>query len=131
MIFTLSLFGPRGGNARPHTTGSPRREQAKDHLPAVAPGSPWLGVMLPYTPLHHLLAADFAGPLVMITGILVVYNAIERGGPVQGIATLPEALWELSLSIYCIVKGFRPTSPILLTDTVMLPDPDSALRREA
>jgi hypothetical protein len=52
----------------------------------------------------------------MITGILVMYNAIERGGAVQGIATLPEALWELSLSIYCIVKGFRLSSPIFSMD---------------
>jgi hydrogenase maturation protein HypF len=33
---------------------------------AVAPGAPELGVMLPYTPLHHLLVGDFApGALVM------------------------------------------------------------------
>jgi hydrogenase maturation protein HypF len=35
---------------------------------AVAPGTPWLGVMLPYTPLHHLLCADFEGTLVMTSG---------------------------------------------------------------
>ena len=35
---------------------------------AAAPGSPWLGVMLPYTPLHHLLLADFGGALVMTSG---------------------------------------------------------------
>jgi hydrogenase maturation protein HypF len=35
---------------------------------AVAPGSPWLGVMLPYTPLHHLLLADFGGAVVMTSG---------------------------------------------------------------
>ena len=35
---------------------------------SVAPGTPWLGLMLPYSPLHHLLAADFGGPLVLTSG---------------------------------------------------------------
>jgi hypothetical protein len=58
-----------------------------------------------------------------------MFNAIERGGAVQSIATLPEALWELSLSIYCIVKGFRLSSPILRT--VVLPESESTVRHEA
>jgi hydrogenase maturation protein HypF len=36
--------------------------------PSVAPGTRWLGLMLPYTPLHHLLLHDFGGPLVMTSG---------------------------------------------------------------
>jgi hydrogenase maturation protein HypF len=36
--------------------------------PSVAPGSPWVGLLLPYSPLHHLLAADFGGPLVLTSG---------------------------------------------------------------
>jgi hypothetical protein len=51
------------------------------------------------------------GPLVMITGILVILNAIPARGTVQGLAGGVEGLWELSLSIYCIVKGFRLSSP--------------------
>ncbi len=36
---------------------------------AVAPGNPWLGVMLPYTPVHHLLLREISGtPLVMTSG---------------------------------------------------------------
>lgn len=35
---------------------------------AVAPGVPELGIMLPYTPLHHLLAADTGVPLVLTSG---------------------------------------------------------------
>jgi hypothetical protein len=70
------------------------------------------------------------GPLVMITGIAVMFDAIERGGAVQAIATIPEFFWELLLSLYCIVKGFRLSSPVLSTDSVTrLPDSESALRR--
>jgi len=36
----------------------------------VAPGNRYLGVMLPCTPMHHLLVRDFAGPLVMTSGNL-------------------------------------------------------------
>jgi hydrogenase maturation protein HypF len=37
--------------------------------PAVAPGNPFLGVMLPYTPLHHLLLRETSSiPLVMTSG---------------------------------------------------------------
>ena len=34
----------------------------------VAPGHPELGVLLPYTPLHHLLARDTGAPLVLTSG---------------------------------------------------------------
>ena len=46
---------------------APRRHDA-DVAPCVAPRSNDLGVMLPYTPLHHLLLADVGVPLVMTSG---------------------------------------------------------------
>ena len=45
-----------------------RRRPDSTVAPSVAPGTPWLGLMLPYTPLHHLLLADFDGPLVLTSG---------------------------------------------------------------
>ncbi len=36
--------------------------------PAVAPGNRQLGIMLPYTPLHHLLAGQVARPIVLTSG---------------------------------------------------------------
>jgi hydrogenase maturation protein HypF len=45
-----------------------RRRPGDGIAPAVAPGNPYLGVMLPYTPLHHLLLAKVAFPIVATSG---------------------------------------------------------------
>ncbi len=51
------------------------------------------------------------GPLIIISGTAVLFGAIEPGSSAQVIATIPEFFWELSLGIYLMVKGFKP-SPI-------------------
>jgi Domain of unknown function (DUF4386) len=51
------------------------------------------------------------GPLIIISGTAVLFDVIEPGSSAQVIATIPEFFWELSLGIYLMVKGFKP-SPI-------------------
>ncbi|MCI0655182.1 MAG: carbamoyltransferase HypF [Methylococcaceae bacterium] len=53
---------PPGGNGR-QTIAAQLSEQ-------IAPGSGLLGFMLPYTPLHRLIAERFKGPLIMTSGNL-------------------------------------------------------------
>lgn len=36
--------------------------------PSIAPANPYLGIMLPYTPLHHLLLREYALPMVATSG---------------------------------------------------------------
>jgi hypothetical protein len=52
------------------------------------------------------------GPLIILSGTAVLFNVIQPGSAAQFIATIPEFIWELSLGIYLMVKGFKP-SPIL------------------
>lgn len=65
------------------------RDSASDIAPAVAPGNPYLGVMLPYTPLHHLLMARVSRPIVCTSGnrseepmAVETAEAVERLGSI-------------------------------------------------
>jgi hydrogenase maturation protein HypF len=65
-----------------------RRRRGAAVADAVAPGSADLGVMLPHSPLHHLLVADAGEPLVVTSGNLseepIAHRdeeALERLGP--------------------------------------------------
>ncbi|WP_235835575.1 MULTISPECIES: DUF4386 domain-containing protein [Arthrobacter] len=51
-------------------------------------------------------------PLLLASNGAVMFGLIDRISPVSGIATLPIAVWELSLGVWLVVKGFKP-SPII------------------
>jgi len=55
------------------------------------------------------------GSLALVTALLVLFGAYDQTSGASFILTLPEAVWELSLGIYLIAKGFKP-SPILYDD---------------
>jgi hypothetical protein len=54
------------------------------------------------------------GPLAFIGGVLVLFNALKPLSAGLFALTALEILWELSITVYAIVKGFRP-SPVLET----------------
>ena len=59
------------------------------------------------------------GTLLIATGTAILLTGNDPSDALrslQGIATIPEFLWELFLGVYCTFKGFRPSSPILQTD---------------
>jgi hypothetical protein len=72
----------------------------------------WLMYTSGLVPRRMAMLGLIGGPLIILAGILVIYDVIDAGGAIQGVMTIPEAFWELSLGIYLVVKGFRP-SPIL------------------
>jgi hypothetical protein len=51
-----------------------------------------------------------AGPVLCASGIAIMFGVFEAGSVWQIIATIPEFVWELSLGIWLIVKGFNPSA---------------------
>jgi hypothetical protein len=61
-------------------------------------------------PRPMVMIGLIGGPLAFLTGIAVLLGANPSGLPV--LLTAPEAIWEFSLSVWLLARGFRP-SPIL------------------
>jgi hypothetical protein len=56
------------------------------------------------------------GPLIILSGTIVMFRGGHPSGSLQGLCTIPEAAWELFLGIYCTIWGFRRDAPILQPD---------------
>jgi hypothetical protein len=57
------------------------------------------------------LLAFIGAPLLTISFIATLFGYWTQVSPQSGLLTVPDALWEFSLGVYLIVKGFK-TSPI-------------------
>lgn len=66
---------------------------------------PWLGMI--------------GGPLLSIAGTAILFTGNDPSSglrSLQGLLTIPEALWELFLGVYCTIWGFRSEASILRPD---------------
>jgi Domain of unknown function (DUF4386) len=81
------------------------------------------GLMLGYmmfrsglVPRRFALFGTAAGSLALVTAILVLFGAYDQISGPSTVLTAPEAIWELSLGIYLIAKGFRPDASLFERD---------------
>jgi hydrogenase maturation protein HypF len=95
----------------------------------VAPGNRQLGVMLPYTPLHHLLLREFAGPIVLTSGNVsdepIAYRDADARERLAGIA---DAWLAHDRAIHIrtddsVVRAFRGRESVLRRSRGYVPEP--------
>ena len=49
------------------------------------------------------------GPLALLAGIGVLLGSWDKDAALPAALTAPEAIWELSLSLWLLIRGFRPS----------------------
>jgi hydrogenase maturation protein HypF len=111
----------------PHRDAPP--SPARPIAPSVAPGNRQLGIMLPYTPLHHLLLRELAGPIVLTSGNVsdepIAYrdaDALER------LAGIADAFLTHDRAIHVrtddsVVRAFRGRGSVLRRSRGYVPEP--------
>jgi hypothetical protein len=67
----------------------------------------WLMYKSELVPRKLAMIGLIGGPLLLIAAFLVLFDVIEGGKSVQGLMSLPEAIWEFGIGVYLIVKGYR------------------------
>jgi hypothetical protein len=61
-------------------------------------------------PQRMAMLGLIGGPLLAVGFVCVLFGVFETGSGGQAAATAFEFAWELSLGIYLVVKGFRPSA---------------------
>jgi hydrogenase maturation protein HypF len=96
---------------------------------AVAPGARQLGVMLPYTPLHHLLLRELGRPIVLTSGNIsdepIAYDDKDALARLAGIA---DGFLAHDRPIHMrtddsVVRGFRGAEMIMRRSRGYVPEP--------
>jgi len=111
----------------------PRRAAGADGppavAPAVAPGNRQLGVMLPYTPLHHLLLRELAAPMILTSGnVSDEPIAFADADARQRLAGIADAVLGHDRAIHIrtddsVVRVFRGGAAVLRRSRGYVPEP--------
>lgn len=54
-----------------------------------------------------------SGPMVIVSGLCVMFGLYEQLSPVGGVLGLPSLVWEVAVALWMILKGFKPSAPII------------------
>jgi hypothetical protein len=66
------------------------------------------------------LLGFIGAPLLAISFVATLFGFWTQVSPQSGLLTIPIAVWEFSLGVYLIVKGFKPspiTAGVVAADT--------------
>ena len=58
--------------------------------------------------------AFIAAPVLLVATLAAMFGIIGRASAVAGLTSIPIALWEFSLGVWLVVKGFNPSASIAL-----------------
>jgi hypothetical protein len=91
------------------------------------------GLIVGYVMYHsglmprRLAMLGLAAGSILILGFLgVLFGAFDAGSSAQIVFTIPEMVWEATLPIYAIWKGFRATSTVTLDERALSAEPGMA-----
>ncbi|HEY1616881.1 MAG TPA: carbamoyltransferase HypF [Streptosporangiaceae bacterium] len=109
----------------------PRRapDGTGDVAPSVAPGNRQLGLVLPYTPVHHLLLRELVGPIVLTSGNVsdepIAYrdsDALERLAPIADAFLTHDRAIHIRTDD-SVVRAFRGRESVLRRSRGYVPEP--------
>ncbi|SDX98944.1 hydrogenase maturation protein HypF [Amycolatopsis xylanica] len=96
--------------------------------PAVSPGNRRLGLMLPYTPLHHLLLADLGRPIVLTSANISDEPIVYRDDEVTRLSGIADAILSHDRPIHMrtddsVVRPFRGREQVQRRSRGYVPEP--------